>query len=915
LRIDKIQTAAPAANTAPTVSNPVSNFSVNEDAASSTFDLTNIFSDAEDTDSDLTFSVVSNSNSSLVNASVDNGTDQLTLDYQADQSGSADITIRAEDSGSLTVDDVFTVIVNNLAPVFNSSNTASFAENGTGTVLDVSADNGGDGANDSGITYSFGGGADDGAFNLDASTGELTFTSAPDFENPTDSDGQNDYVVQVTADDGESSNNTTTQTITVTVTDVNEAPTATTNAASGITVTAATLNGTASTGGGPDATVEFEYYVTADGSGTATTVNATPNTVTSAAGTPVSATPTGLQPNTQYTFEVIADSDEGTTRGGTQTFTTSAAPEINVTDGTNPLPDGSGTFDFGTVDGVASDPAQTFTIENSGSANLTVSSVSSSNTTDFTLTQAPSSPVGAGASTDFIVQFDAAAGPYSTTVTIANNDSDEDPYTFTVEATAGAPEADVFVETSPSRTALPDGGTFDFGTVTAGASATETFTIENNGDATLTAVPPSSIPGVFDIPATGGTTPPLAPGQSFTFDVRFTPSGASAFSESFSVDNSDPDEDPYNVTLTGTGAARDLTITDGSASGLDFDASVAPGTANNAVGIIALSTNAPGAALEALTITSNAPGISGISAARLFGSDDATLDVGSDPELASVATDNTSAPETIAFTGFSDPIPTSTRYLILAIDVEAGASAQVEFELSQDTDLSVPGGEIATVNGQSASTFAALPLSNGATALPVELTEFAGTTTEGTTAEERRGEPSIQLQWATASETGNAGFEVQRRADSTAAWTVLGFVEGAGTTDAPQTYRFRDPGVPFAAEQLTYRLRQLDADGTESFSAPVTVELPAPEAATLQAPFPNPAQGAVTLRVALAAPTEVQIQVYDLLGRRVTTLAREQMEAGRHELQVPTHDLASGTYFVRMVAGDAVQTQRLTIVR
>ena len=180
---------------------------------------------------------------------------------------------------------------------------------------------------------------------------------------------------------------------------------------------------------------------------------------------------------------------------------------------------------------MATSPEQTFTINNSGSVDLAVTNTALSNTTDFTLTQAPSSTVAAGSSTDFIVQFDASVpGPYSTTVTIDNNDADENPYTFTVNATAGAPEADLFVETSP-RTALANGGTFDFGTVTVGASSTETFTIENNGDATLAINPPSSIPGVFNVTATGGTTPPLAPGQAFTFDVTFEPSSATGFSE------------------------------------------------------------------------------------------------------------------------------------------------------------------------------------------------------------------------------------------------------------------------------------------------------------------------------------------------------------------------------------------------
>ena len=76
------------------------------------------------------------------------------------------------------------------------------------------------------------------------------------------------------------------------------------------------------------------------------------------------------------------------------------------------------------------------------------------------------------------------------------------------------------------------------------------------------------------------------------------------------------------MTLTGTGAPRQLAITDGSVDGLDFDASVAPGTANNAVGIFALSADVSGATLDGVTITSNSPGISGISAARLFGSND-----------------------------------------------------------------------------------------------------------------------------------------------------------------------------------------------------------------------------------------------------------------------------------------------------
>ncbi len=73
----------------------------------------------------------------------------------------------------------------------------------------------------SSIVYSKTGGIDQGAFSLNSGTGELTFVSLPDFENPADSGANNTYVVEITAD---VSGVTDTQTITVTVQNVNEAP-------------------------------------------------------------------------------------------------------------------------------------------------------------------------------------------------------------------------------------------------------------------------------------------------------------------------------------------------------------------------------------------------------------------------------------------------------------------------------------------------------------------------------------------------------------------------------------------------------------------------------------------------------------------------------------------------------------------
>jgi hypothetical protein len=143
----------------------------------------------------------------------------------------------------------------------------------------------------------------------------------------------------------------------------------------------------------------------------------------------------------------------------------------------------------------------------------------------------------------------------------------------------------------------------------------------------------------------------------------------------------------------------------------------------------------------------------------------------------------------------------------------------------------------------------------------------------------------------------------------------VGSREGAGTTTQPQTYRFRDANVPFAAETLTYRLRQADLDGTTTLTDPITVSLAAPETTTLRPPFPNPGRHQATVRYTLPRAQDVTIALYDVLGRRVRTLTQSQQTAGRHERGVDLSVLPSGTYFVRMRAGDATHTQRLTVIQ
>ena len=88
-----------------------------------------------------------------------------------------------------------------------------------------------------------------------------------------------------------------------------------------------------------------------------------------------------------------------------------------------------------------------------------------------------------------------------------------------------------------------------------------------------------------------------------------------------------------------------------------------------------------------------------------------------------------------------------------------------------------------------------------------------------------------------------------------------------------------------------------------------------PEGWALEASFPNPSVGTATIRFALAEAADVRLDVYDMLGRRVTTLAEGPMGAGPHEVRLDAGQLASGTYVYRLTTPVGAQTRRMTVVR
>ncbi len=198
-------------DTTPVVSQPIADVTVLEDANPLTFDLSAVFSDADQTAGSLTFTAQSN-NASLVATSVDNGTDVLTLTFQPDQHGTAQITVTATDSTGLSVSDIFVVTVTSVndAPVAsNDPFTTNEDTSISGNVLTNDSDIDGDSLQANLVS-----GTSNGTLTLNAD-GSFQYTPNANFH------GSDSFTYQV--NDGNANSNIATATIAVLP--VNDAPT------------------------------------------------------------------------------------------------------------------------------------------------------------------------------------------------------------------------------------------------------------------------------------------------------------------------------------------------------------------------------------------------------------------------------------------------------------------------------------------------------------------------------------------------------------------------------------------------------------------------------------------------------------------------------------------------------------------
>jgi len=188
--------------------------------------------------------------------------------------------------------------------------------------------------------------------------------------------------------------------------------------------------------------------------------------------------------------------------------------------------------------------------------------------------------------------------------------------------------------------------------------------------------------------------------------------------------------------------------------------------------------------------------------------------------------------------------------------------------------------------------------------LPVDLAQF----------EARPNGERVTLSWQTLSETNNERFEVEHQSPASDTYASLGSVDGQGSTSETTRYRFETEALP--AGTHTFRLKQVDLDGTPHLSDEVTARIQMQADLTLEAPAPNPVRDQISVSFGVREAQPVQLALYDLLGRKVSTFYDGTPTPGETQtVERSVRDLPSGRYFVRLEGGANPIVQSFTVIR
>lgn len=196
--------------------------------------------------------------------------------------------------------------------------------------------------------------------------------------------------------------------------------------------------------------------------------------------------------------------------------------------------------------------------------------------------------------------------------------------------------------------------------------------------------------------------------------------------------------------------------------------------------------------------------------------------------------------------------------------------------------------------------------------VPIQLSSFTAVL---------QGNSSVRLNWTTATETNNFGFEIQKSIGNTQNFQTItnSFIPGHGTTLEPRQYSYVDfttPGSWF------YRLKQIDLDGTIHYTEPIQITLltgveekSIPTSFAVHQNYPNPFNPSTLIKYELPTEGRVSLEVFTILGQKVATLTDEIKPAGFHAQSFNAEGLTSGVYLYKLSAAGFSFTRTMLLIK
>jgi hypothetical protein len=222
------------------------------------------------------------------------------------------------------------------------------------------------------------------------------------------------------------------------------------------------------------------------------------------------------------------------------------------------------------------------------------------------------------------------------------------------------------------------------------------------------------------------------------------------------------------------------------------------------------------------------------------------------------------------------------------------------------SDLNGDGKNDMAVANSSSNTVSVL-LNAAILPLPVELTSFTASINGST----------VILNWQTATEVNNYGFEIERRIvngeQTVNTWQKIGSVAGNGTSNTQHNYSYTDNNATTGS--YVYRLKQIDNDGTFKYSQSVEVTAQVPAQFALEQNYPNPFNPSTTFHFALPVAGDVKLVILNILGQEVAEVVNKHLAAGTYDYSWNAKNLSSGIYFFKLTTNQFSSVRKMMLLK